>query len=297
MTIMNKTTYLCEAVTPIFIYGAVSLELRASSLKGLVRYWWRALNGHLPVKELQEKEGLLFGSSNEKVGRSPVVLRIIPGKVQTGSEHLLPHKRKASLKAYVIGSQFQVIVTSMGTFNEHTGYETIIEAALLLGGLGRRSRRGFGSVAIIAKDRTNGSDKGKIPYTAPHDLQAIAELLNSVNSNRFRVQKNVQGNKIVSHGFGGDYPYVKSVELGRVYSSAHELLIQIGTATHNVSRGGSDYTGFSKGQKKLASPVYVTAVKIGLNYHPLITTLNTVFEPGYIPQGADKQANLKGAIL
>lgn len=136
MAAINKTTYLCEAVTPMFIYGAASLELRASSLKGLVRYWWRALNSHLPVKELREKEGLLFGSSDEKVGRSPIVLRIIPGEMQISSEYLLPHQNKAPLESFSIGSQFEVIITSMGTFDEHAGYEAIIEAALLLGGLG-----------------------------------------------------------------------------------------------------------------------------------------------------------------
>jgi len=282
---INKTTYLCEAVTPMFIYGAASLELRASSLKGSVRYWWRALNGHLPVKELQEKERLLFGSSNEKVGRSPVVLRIIPGEMQISSEYLLPHQNKAPLEAFSIGSQFQVIITSMGTFDEHAGYEAIIEAALLLGGLGRRSRRGFGSVAIIAKD--------SMSYAAPHDLQTIAALLNSVNEGKFCIKKG----KIVSHGFAGDYPYLKSVELGKAYNNAHELLIQIGTATHNVSKGGSDYTGFSKDQRRLASPVYVTTLRIGSNYQPLITTLNTVFEPEYVPRGEDKQAALREAIL
>jgi CRISPR-associated protein Cmr1 len=282
---INKTTYLCEAVTPMFIYGAASLELRASSLKGSVRYWWRALNGHLPVKELQEKERLLFGSSNEKVGRSPVVLRIIPGEMQISSEYLLPHQNKAPLEAFSIGSQFQVIITSMGTFDEHAGYEAIIEAALLLGGLGRRSRRGFGSVAIIAKD--------SMSYAAPQDLQTIAALLNSVNEGKFCIKKG----KIVSHGFAGDYPYLKSVELGKAYNNAHELLIQIGTATHNVSKGGSDYTGFSKDQRRLASPVYVTTLRIGSNYQPLITTLNTVFEPEYVPRGEDKQAALREAIL
>ena len=289
MAAINKTTYLCEAVTPMFIYGAASLELRASSLKGLVRYWWRALNGHLPVKELQEKERLLFGSSNEKVGRSPVVLRIIPGEMQISSEYLLPHQNRAPVEAFSIGSQFQVIITSMGTFDEHAGYEAIIEAALLLGGLGRRSRRGFGSVAIIAKD----SAKDSMPYAAPQDLQTIAALLDSVNKGKFCIKEG----KIVSHGFAGDYPYLKSVELGKAYNNAHELLIQIGTATHNVSKGGSDYTGFSKDQRKLASPVYVTVLRIGSNYHPLITTLNTVFEPEYVPRGADKQAALREAIL
>lgn len=132
-----------------------------------------------------------------------------------------------------------------------------------------------------------------MPYVAPHDLQTIAALLDSVNAGKFCIKKG----KIVSHGFAGDYPHLKSVELGKAYNNAHELLIQIGTATHNVSKGGSDYTGFSNGQKKFASPVYVTVLRIRSNYHPLITTLNTVFEPEYVPRGVDKQAALREAIL
>lgn len=288
MADFNKTVYACKTITPMFIYGAKLLELRPAPFKGLLRYWWRALNGHLPLEQIREKEGLLFGSSDEKIGRSPIILRIIPGKRNVGPEALLPHRRAFPIEAFRTNSKFQIIITSIGTPNKHTAYERLLEAALLLGGLGRRARRGFGSIAITKKEK----DGENAFYTAPRSLQDILTMLNANNNDKF----SIKDQKIISHGFQGDYPYLKTVELGEsAFSDANTLLERIGTATHKISRGGSDYTGFAKGKRKFASPIYITVLRITNSYHPLISTLNTA--PQYALQGENKQNALKDEIL
>ena len=47
---MEKIVFECESVTPMFMYGAdgKTPELRPASVKGVMRFWWRAINGNLP---------------------------------------------------------------------------------------------------------------------------------------------------------------------------------------------------------------------------------------------------------
>lgn len=64
-----------KTITPMFLAGAdgKTPELRPPSLKGALRFWWRAMNGHLSLEKLKEKEGKIFGNTER---RSRVVIRI-----------------------------------------------------------------------------------------------------------------------------------------------------------------------------------------------------------------------------
>ncbi len=72
----------------MFLAGAdgKTPELRPPSIKGLMRFWWRAMNGHLPLEELKKEEGKIFGTSDEKIGRSKFNIRI---KKQPTSDDIL----------------------------------------------------------------------------------------------------------------------------------------------------------------------------------------------------------------
>ncbi len=49
----------------MFLAGAdgTTPELRAPSIKGALRFWWRAMNGHLSLEELRKQESDLFGNT------------------------------------------------------------------------------------------------------------------------------------------------------------------------------------------------------------------------------------------
>ncbi|ATO38850.1 type III-B CRISPR module RAMP protein Cmr1 [Geobacillus thermodenitrificans] len=66
---MLQNEYTCEIITPLVAKGADKrmLELRASALKGLMRFWWRTLHGHLSLEKLRKREGELFGESEMNV--------------------------------------------------------------------------------------------------------------------------------------------------------------------------------------------------------------------------------------
>ena len=77
--VMHTTALKCDCsiITSMFLSGADGKpELRAPSIKGAMRFWWRAMNGHLSPEDLKRKETAIFGGSGEKDGRSKVVIKI-----------------------------------------------------------------------------------------------------------------------------------------------------------------------------------------------------------------------------
>ncbi len=76
---MQTITFECEVITPMFLAGAdgITPELRAPSIKGALRFWWRAMNGHKDLKTLQEEETKIFGGTSGDSGqRSNVLIRV-----------------------------------------------------------------------------------------------------------------------------------------------------------------------------------------------------------------------------
>ncbi len=67
---INKVTFEIETITPMFLSGAdqSKAELRAASIKGLLRFWWRALQVESNLEKLRIEENKIFGSADEKEG-------------------------------------------------------------------------------------------------------------------------------------------------------------------------------------------------------------------------------------
>ncbi len=82
---MVESMYLeLETVTPLFMYGADQNhpEIRAASIKGVMRWWWRAVAGNIyTIDDMRYKESEIFGGAvkreekAEKI-KSPTLLNI-----------------------------------------------------------------------------------------------------------------------------------------------------------------------------------------------------------------------------
>jgi CRISPR type III-B/RAMP module RAMP protein Cmr1 len=139
-----------EAVSPMFLFGAPSNrsadpELRGAPFRGQLRYWYRTINPGLSKEDLEKKEALLFGSTN--LG-SRVQIHVQPktsDSVKIGSRYVLPHRNNFSSKAFLEGSIFNL---QANLINESYIEPFLKSLALLinLGGIGKRARRGFGSL-------------------------------------------------------------------------------------------------------------------------------------------------------
>lgn len=256
---MKTITFQCETITPMFLAGAdgKTPELRPPSIKGALRFWWRAMNGHLPLTELKKREGEIFGN-NEK--RSKVVIRTEIDDFVAKEELLVPHKKFMKQKAIPVGTKFKIhlsLTSATNNFN-YQKLDALFILVSALGGLGKRVRRGMGGFTIENID---------------YSIDEITKYLNIISPDKFKTNKNTINYTIWK---GLDFPYIKSIEIGRADIN---LLEKISESTHEVkdidNRGyeislGHAYRG------RFASPVYVSALKAGHTIKPIITTLNAV---------------------
>ncbi|MGE5573035.1 MAG: type III-B CRISPR module RAMP protein Cmr1 [Bacteroidota bacterium] len=160
-----------KVVTPLFLGGASpteSAELRPPSIKGAMRFWHRATGpGAL------DSEPMVFGSSSGRLhGQALFLLQIQspltsttkpPPKWDPAIKYMgygLFETKKSLPRAYIPeGTDIRLrLVFRPGTSDE--GVQEVFRSIRLMnyfGGLGSRSRRGFGSVAID-KDMPNDLD-------------------------------------------------------------------------------------------------------------------------------------------
>jgi len=170
---MTNIIFKCDVITPLFISGADPHvpELRAPSIKGVFRFWWRALNGHLSLDNLKQREATIFGAADEKIGKSKVILRIkdyptgrsISKSLRTeitkseyeGTSYLLYSVLMLNERPYFkAGTTFELTVSITD--------EEIIQDVLntlavfnLFGALSALSRRGAGSLRLYPEDLDN----------------------------------------------------------------------------------------------------------------------------------------------
>lgn len=281
---MEKITFTCETITPMFLAGADGQkpELRAPSIKGALRFWWRAMNGHLSLEELKEREAEIFGGTNP-ARRSRVVIKIEKSLNETFMTELLPH-RKGAWKSKAFHPERKFVISFLMTpkiFHDETKEEiynvqkmkALFLVVALLGGVGKRSRRGFGSFKI---NKING----EYFNTELNNVAEIEALIKKVNPQ-------------FSYSSSARYPVIEKIEIGSKNSSLKE----IGLATHNLKgQNKSAYEAtIGAGKPRFASPIYISILP---NQKPIITTLKTV-SPRPKPRDITTtiQTKLKNKIL
>lgn len=253
----ERIEYEVEVVTPMFLGGAdgKSAELRTASIKGMLRFWWRALYGGDDIKKMKRDESKCFGSANEKYGKSRCILNLFNvNNLKTGKYRVLLHSEKKKFQKNCIceNQEFSIKITK--EFGE------LLEICCYLGGLGNRSRRGFGSIGVLKKN------KNEYLMNKENLLRLLKLFDNSFNSDNeiFTINRNTSDRKL-------NYPYIKKIYFGEYSSNYDDLLKIIGVSSH---KNNSNYTGYAYGRDRNASPVYVSIIKLNNEHFPIITTLN-----------------------
>ncbi len=219
-----------ETVTPMFMGGADprQSELRAPSIKGAMRFWWRAMNGHLALDELRRQEAEIFGGSGEnQARRSSVSLRITPAvipaqdkkenlwdeldKISKGKSYKSPSPKSDGIfyllysgmmpnqeKAYIrTGFPFKLIFR----FDKEENLKHAVAGwwcSVYFGGFGSRARRGGGNLRIISiEDKSNKLKTLLLDFIAKGNTSE--EVANWLKAN-FTVAKNIvnEGKEILS---------------------------------------------------------------------------------------------------
>jgi CRISPR-associated protein Cmr1 len=175
---MKAITFECETITPMFLGGADGRtpELRPPSIKGLMRFWWRAMNAHLSLEDLKEEEAKIFGGSGEKEGRSKVTIRVYPFNLSTSKDDFPSHPVQVKnfkinileylaygtyeyergrgnifIRDYIIPDQkFSISITAPN--ERKSEIINVFQILSTFGGLGSRARNGFGSFRLLSID-------------------------------------------------------------------------------------------------------------------------------------------------
>jgi len=330
---MKSITFRCEVVTPMFLAGAngKTPELRPPSIKGAMRFWWRAVHGHWPIEDKKDDDGNIiekglitqeaeiFGGGGDIAKRSLFSIRVLSDLTQRTNEKPLPHHSGDEKCNYLNLSNScrgiktwnkdkcqkgrrQPSISSGVFFIELKGRgleqnKALFILSCLLGGLGKRSRRGFGSL-IISGIKSNSQDCFDA-FDMPKTLDEILYFMSLFNTD-YQIGHSSASLKIFltkSSYPERQYPYIEEIQIGNnVYPDYSDLLHKVGTATHDF-KNDDPSLGYAKRRDRFASPVFVSALKYGANdYRAIITTLHMA-EINDQPVNRQKQEDFKNAIL
>lgn len=138
--------------------------IRAASVRGHLRFWWRALRGSecADSRDLYAKESELWGrSADDDGGRSAVALRIeVLNRGQedasdpngpTGAYALWPARAETRTKRPAAPRRLQgtrFVLTLLAPQGMEAELRATLKAWLVFGGYGGRTRRGLGSLSV-----------------------------------------------------------------------------------------------------------------------------------------------------
>lgn len=313
---MQTITFECEVITPMFLAGAdgITPELRPASIKGALRFWWRAMNGHLSLDDMKRAEGEIFGSTSQK---SMVVLRTNMIERQEGQLQKLD---ALSGRDYLMYSVFPPMNTKVafltGKFQVHLSSSNI---SLLknsaycfwlmsnFGGLGTRSRRGSGKFLITNyrgidfafSFNSNSIDLTQHIEYLRNGIQTIKTHFNVISSNNttdFPCFKNCNIYVLSSgkpksenalNDIGNfymnfrrrrtpDYQYVKDyIQSGIQPNTIEKSVLGLPFGYRYRSLKGKSATIEAKSKSRSASSLFIEVIKVGSLFYPLIINFNS----------------------
>lgn len=186
---MGKLSVDLKLVSPAFVGGAEpeKAELRVASLRGLLRFWWRATQPPMSPAELRKKENELFGGTD--TGQSKFLMRITEDSAKTlpagtnvansigylgyGIAEYKPRQGVRTVRdALDAGSRFTLqLLFKKGAAGRKDELLEALWCLTHLGGMGSRSRRGFGSTVVADVE---GADFPALPRS-PEELRERIE--------------------------------------------------------------------------------------------------------------------------
>jgi CRISPR-associated protein Cmr1 len=194
---VKEIRLVLEVLTPMFLGGAdpSQAELREPSVRGQLRFWWRAQQAALAVDQLWRKEAEVFGTAGEKENRRSSFSVVLEGENITYKSPPLPQDSKlkvqvqrssgarvsvnlleylaygASRRKYIApGSRFSMVLR----FRDPGKIDEVLKALrvfCLFGGIGAKVRNGYGSFEVVSVKGVEGISVGGVP-----DKEVMQEL-------------------------------------------------------------------------------------------------------------------------
>jgi|GEM_PF-3314246 len=288
---MERLSFTCEWITPALWGGAnpkAEPEIRSASIKGLLRYWWRVfIQGcrFLSSPELAKREAALFGTTESA---SPFVVRAYPigeaksvsvdlqkGAIREPAYFLFPF-RQQERQAWKDGGKFRVeILPRPGAKLSPQDWKEIQASFWLLahlGGIGTRSRRGFGSFEIQEGSFPEAKVQPKIKAHSPKNyLDELRKALQNLRGNCPNIKNNLQQlpDSPMLH-----FPYVFLAIWKTPHKSWEKALKEVAQAMQDYCKKLSPLekrAGFGlprgKNRRRRASPLWLRVIRLGKNQY------------------------------
>ncbi len=284
---IRSLTVTLETVTPMFLGGANSNgppELRAPSIRGVLRYWLRAILGGVigdsNLMALWAMEEAVFGST-ERGSPTVVQLREVEGSpLSVRSEYILPHKQTGRRKAYSEGQPLVLCLRQLRN-NDETLWNlacATVALATTFGGIGLRARRGYGTLRVRA------AEPALVP-TTPSTLDGWKKHIDTVASHAIACAgalASIRSLAVVGLPAGpAAYPcatrkgMIRITELKPPVQSAMGAIVAfMDRVPKTQALGGID-------PRRQSSPLWVRPIQIDQQYGLLFAVLASQF------QGAD----------
>jgi CRISPR-associated protein Cmr1 len=343
-------------VTPLFMFGSdkFKAELRVPSIKGVLRFWWRALAlGRMSsISKVREEEARIFGSAGNDVGQAKVYLKLkLPEDVVQYKDPILkyadgepvgpgarylgyglveavPSKRRNTKEGQLLRSCLKYplegvlsLLIRNGTRSEDIkGIESAVIAMGLFGGLGSRSRKGYGSFNLVElklgeeilyrmprdaddlmlkigsffKEYNIMAHSGLPPYTAYSDLTRIDIVDKSTDPLRLLNSVGEAMQMYRSWGRGGK---VNGKVAERNFKDDHDLALEaiktrVDTHPRRVAFGLPHNYYFSSYKEKVdvkparlerrASPLFIHIQELANKQYAAVTT---IMPSDFLPPG------------
>lgn len=183
---MRSKDFILETVTSYVVRGAENHEgsmpeLRAPSFRGIMRYWFRSVAGgiirDLNIAEIQKLETLVFGDTESG---SPVKVQVLQKQLAKSRTELLPHHHQAVRNGFSANQEFVVKLSETRPINDliWEAAVTSLELAVSLGGIGVRSRRGYGALRFKNNPQFSGTNdwKEEIEDVVKRSIEVVKKL-------------------------------------------------------------------------------------------------------------------------
>ena len=272
---MRELRVTLETVTPLLLHGAdnETPELRPPSFRGAMRYWWRAALGGVigdkNLKGLHELEGSVFGSTERA---SPISLRLREVAIQDAKPkpYLLPHKNIARRDG-IVGT-FELILTQPRHADTLVWEAACasLELALTFGGVGQRSRRGYGALRIVEATE----DKVK---SFPITKRGWKRHVQRVSQQAIDVAMEIAVQTLGSDNLGRakslvDYPCATNAGLIRLYDIEADTAMEAVTRFMRKTKKKRAFGGVNPRQ---ASPLWMRPIQTGSSSYGLLCAVLT----------------------
>ena len=323
---MKKAKITFRTVTPMILGGAnqKTAELRAPSIRGALRFWFRILGGSF----VEEKK--IFGGigKNDEGRASSLMVRVqTPASeikkleckqmenVSTAGRFdyfLWPLRNPQDARGIITEDQkIEISISHRRVRDSHNLDEKVIKAFLLLGSLGTRSRRAYGSI-YPTDDVTIDGEKWNIPVTEEELKIELAEILKGVNCKILKLKSadtakeaiQTCANALKRFRCGKDGHGMKASEWGKsdhdIPFKNHDTIYRAAIGlplAQNYSRDKiNNFQVFKDQSDRWASPVIFKILLLENMYVPIVLFMKDYFMPDCNVKKAKNSRELKKGI-